>query len=130
MTRINVVPVEELTDQHLRAELRELTRIPNCVVSGKFKLDGDYPKQYTLGQGHVRFFIPKLGWLKQRHQQLMNEVTKRGFVVNDYWPCGVPERFMNDWQPNESAILINRQRILDRWPANAKYYSKPISKPI
>ena len=47
MTRINVVPVESLTDQHLLAELREITCIPNCVVNGKFKLDGNYPKVYS-----------------------------------------------------------------------------------
>lgn len=48
MTRINVIPVEQLTDQHLRAELREITRIPSCVVNGKFKLDGKYPKEYVF----------------------------------------------------------------------------------
>ena len=36
MTRINVVQVQELCDQHLLAEWRELTRIPNGVVTGKF----------------------------------------------------------------------------------------------
>lgn len=30
MTRINLVPPEELCDQHLLAEHRELTRIPNA----------------------------------------------------------------------------------------------------
>lgn len=37
MTRINVVPPSELCDQHLLAEFRELTRIPNGVLYGKFK---------------------------------------------------------------------------------------------
>lgn len=126
MTRINVVPVESLTDQHLRAELREITRIPNCVVDGKFKLDGDYPKEYTLGTGHVRFFIPRLGWLKKRHRLLVEEVTKRGFVANDYWPDNIPTRFMNDWTPTEHSIQINVERIKLRWPKNAKYCSMSV----
>ncbi|HGJ5874346.1 MAG TPA: pyrimidine dimer DNA glycosylase/endonuclease V [Arsenophonus apicola] len=32
MTRINVIPPNELCDQHLLAEHRELTRIPNYNV--------------------------------------------------------------------------------------------------
>ena len=38
MTRINLVPPEELCDQHLLAEHRELTRIPNAVAKGKYHL--------------------------------------------------------------------------------------------
>jgi hypothetical protein len=33
MTRINLIPVEELTDQHLLAEHREIKRIPNAVIN-------------------------------------------------------------------------------------------------
>ena len=45
MTRINLVPPEELCDQHLLAEHRELTRIPNAVAKGKYHLKG--PVSYT-----------------------------------------------------------------------------------
>jgi len=31
MTRINLIPVSELTDEHLLAEHRELKRIPNLI---------------------------------------------------------------------------------------------------
>ena len=37
MVIVNVVPVHELCDQHLLAEHRELTRIPNGLLSGKLK---------------------------------------------------------------------------------------------
>ena len=56
MTRINLVPPEELCDQHLLAEHRELTRIPNAVAKGKFHLKGQ-PTEYKLGEGHVRFLL-------------------------------------------------------------------------
>ncbi len=59
MTRINLVPPEELCDQHLLAEHRELTRIPNAVAKGKYHLKGQ-PAEYKLGEGHVRFFFNKL----------------------------------------------------------------------
>ena len=38
MTRINLVPPAELCDQHLLAEHRELTRIPNAVARGHYSL--------------------------------------------------------------------------------------------
>ena len=65
MTRINLVPPEELCDQHLLAEHRELTRIPNAVAKGKYHLKGQ-PAEYKLGEGHVRFFFNKLAFLKKR----------------------------------------------------------------
>lgn len=34
MTRINLIAPAELCDQHLLAEHRELTRIPNAVAKG------------------------------------------------------------------------------------------------
>lgn len=38
MTRINIVPVEKLYDQHLLAEHREIKRIPNVIKQGKYSL--------------------------------------------------------------------------------------------
>ena len=38
MTRINVVRPEELCDEHLFAEFREMTRIPNKLKAGKLAL--------------------------------------------------------------------------------------------
>ena len=59
MTRINIIPPAELCDQHLLAEHRELTRIPNLVAKGKFSLEGQ-PSDYKLGTGHVKFFFDKM----------------------------------------------------------------------
>ena len=55
MTRINIVPVTELMDQHLIAEYREITMVPgslNRTLSSKKGLD--YQKisdEYTLNNG-------------------------------------------------------------------------------
>lgn len=72
MTRINLVPPAELCDQHLLAEHRELTRIPNAVAKGRFALRGQ-PADYVLGTGHVRFFFDKLAFLKTRYDALHAE---------------------------------------------------------
>ena len=86
MTRINLVPPAELCDQHLLAEHRELTRIPNAVAKGKFHLQGQ-PADYKLGSGHVRFFFDKLAFLLQRYDALHAECRARGFKVQYIWPA-------------------------------------------
>ncbi len=96
MTRINLVPPAELCDQHLLAEHRELTRIPNAVAKGKFSLKGQ-PEDYKLGEGHVRFFFNKLAFLKQRYNLLHEECLARGFNVQYFWTEELPDD-PNLWQ--------------------------------
>lgn len=128
MTRINVVPVEELCDQHLLAEFRELTRIPNCVASGKLKYHyDDRSDRYILGSGHVKFFTNKLGWLKDRYDHLYVECRKRGFNVKYIFP--VPELAakgfkFEHWDVDNNAMAINRNRIQERMPAKARFTKK------
>ena len=121
MTRINLVPVEDLCDQHLLSEHRELTRIPNTIASGKAKLDGNYPRNYTLGKGHVRFFYPRLQWLHNRYAQLHSECLNRRFNVLYKWPDSLPERLYRDWKPTQQDILLNESRIRERMPLKARY---------
>jgi hypothetical protein len=127
MTRINVVPVEELCDQHLLAEHREITRIPNCIDRGRYSLEGQ-PSEYTLGKGHVKFFYDKLGFLFMRHRELHLECVRRGFNVQDRWPSTIMsyeppfDRYLfNDYTPTEEALAINRARIQERMPAKARW---------
>lgn len=129
MTRINVVPVEELCDQHLLAEHRELTRIPNCLISGKYKwFDPERPLQYKLGEGHIKFFTGHVGWLYQRYQQLHQECLNRGFKVQNIWPAAIEVPPVL-YEPTEEALLLNRERILERWPQDARYRGAPAIKP-
>ncbi|WP_200898215.1 pyrimidine dimer DNA glycosylase/endonuclease V [Xenorhabdus khoisanae] len=55
MTRINVILPSELCDQHLLAEHRELTRIPNDIVKKQGNVTLSALSAYTLGKGHVIF---------------------------------------------------------------------------
>lgn len=122
MTRINLVPPQELCDQHLLAEHRELTRIPNAVAKGKFSLKGQ-PIDYKLGEGHVRFFFNKLGFLKKRYDLLHAECKARGFNVQYFWQNELPTdpNLWLDYEPTEQALKANRERIAERMPAKARF---------
>lgn len=122
MTRINVVPVEELTDNFILAEYFELPRIflnvHKLLSKGKEVRDREIPDHYVLGKGHMIFFYHKLHYLYKRHRQLREEGTKRvlslkvdpaaeciemiSFRHTDYW---------GDYEPTPEAIQLNRDRL-------------------
>lgn len=64
MTRINLVPPSELTDQHLFAEFREIKMVPKALARSlkgrrpRGVLEA-IPKEFTLNTGHVMFFYDK-----------------------------------------------------------------------
>lgn len=121
MTRVNLVPPSELCDQHLLAEHREITRIPNCVLSGKYKPVG-IPDSYRLGTGHVRFFMDKLLFIRRRYESLHRECLGRGFKVKDIFPPVVGMADLNkDYTPTPEALALNRARIAERMPKNARF---------
>lgn len=122
MTRINLVDPSELCDQHLLAEHRELTRIPNAVARGRFSLVGQ-PADYKLGEGHVRFFFDKLAFLQRRYAALHEECLARGFRVQNIWPQDLPDTpsLWRDYQPTEQTLALNRERITARMPARARF---------
>lgn len=131
MTRINLIPVSELTDQHLLAEHREIKRIPNLILSGKFSLEWQ-PKEFTLGQGHIKFFYDKILFLSQRYIRLYDECIKRWFKV-EYYIKPFKDLYMsdlsNDWSPTEKDIEVSYQRIQEKIKAKPnfyKYYWQPI----
>lgn len=123
MTRINVVPPQELSRQHLLAEYRELPRVFGLVrkAQGRGATPADFtiPTDYTLGRGHVTFFYNKLLWLSWRHIHLVNEMVSRGyepkFTANLRVEFGdLDYRWFGDWQPDAEALRINRARIKER----------------
>ena len=136
MTRINLVPPAELCDQHLIAEWRELTRIPNGIVAGKYVVNlKEIPKQYTVrtednpdgGKGHMKFFFNKLKFLYKRYSRIRYELLRRGMPVRSMWPYGFAFQFQelwNDYEPTPEAIALNRKRIAERFPKKARYGGK------
>ncbi|NYT38721.1 endonuclease [Allopusillimonas soli] len=121
MTRINCVPVQELSGPHLIAEYRELPRV--FALADKAAARGNFtqPACYTLGKGHVLFFYTRLGYLVKRHGELIKEMKRRGYkpsfsgMKRQDFP-GIPDEYWRDWQPSEDALNLNRQRIRERSP--------------
>jgi deoxyribonuclease (pyrimidine dimer) len=122
MTRINIVPVEELSRQHLIAEYREITRLPGNLSqslnrkSKPFSMS-EIPTEYVLGPGHVKYFFNKMKFLENRYESLVNEMIKRGYKPNFtdktiFRNCD--SIFYNDYVPSLEAIELNRKRIVER----------------
>lgn len=131
MTRINLIDPVSLCDQHLLAEHRELTRIPNTIASGKAKLDlKKIPPSYVLGTGHVCFFYDKLQFLLDRYTELHSECLERGFNVSWKFPLreSLPPMLFGIYAPSVNDKLKNIDRILERAREmkSIKYNSKEI----
>jgi deoxyribonuclease (pyrimidine dimer) len=123
MTRINVVPVEELCNKHLLAEWREMPRLAGYLKrslnrKGKPFNKDEIPRSYLLGQGHVKFFYDKFLFLYKRHRQLTDELISRGFELkyNSDKLRSVPKEYYNDWKPTKEDRFVNRMRIARRMP--------------
>jgi deoxyribonuclease (pyrimidine dimer) len=110
VTRINLVPPEELADQHLFAEFREIKMVPKSLArsirawrervvtamrTGAIKGDPAHaqaiaiammleclPERYTLNSGHVSFFYDKGLYLACRYRALRHELRRRGINFN------------------------------------------------
>ena len=86
MTRVNIVPPNELTDQHLIAEYREITMVPAALhrtLNSKTGLrKNKISTHYTLNAGHVYFFYDKGKYLHNRYYELIDEMKRRGFSPN------------------------------------------------
>lgn len=131
MTRINVVPPQELHSKHLVAEYRELPRVFGLVrIADRQGREVAIPKEYVLGKGHVLFFYDKLMYLSNRHKLIVKEMRRRGYgaqydrslrLVNQYISSG----WWGDWAPTPEALALNRQRIKDRAPKTSCPYVSP-----
>ena len=122
MTRINVVPVEELSQLHLVAEYREITRLPKNLTKSisrktkKFSQD-EIPSDYVLGKGHVKFFYDKMLYLQKRFESLVKEMQRRDYKPK-YTDSSIfipaDESYYKDYKPTKNALKINRERIKER----------------
>jgi hypothetical protein len=116
MTRINVgVKPAELSREHLLAEHREIKRIPNCVRKGRYSMKGQ-PDQFKLGDGHVKFFYDKLGYLKRRYEALYAMCIERKYDVQYYGDAwnGIDENLMGDYEETQRDREIILERINER----------------
>ena len=130
MTRINLVDPQELYDQHLVAEYRELfmvgSSLQRSLRSPKWSVDR-IPVKFTLNKGHVSFFYNKGLYLYKRYLALIEEMVKRNMSPDpertfkrEQWP---DELFL-DWTPSEEDKEIVRARIAERVSEKPKWYRK------
>lgn len=139
MTRINLVDPSELTDQHLFAEFREITRIPAHVIKSSAKLPiknllHHVPDQYRLGYGHVTFFYNKGLFLYKRFDALVAELEVRA-VINfnravRFDTTGIMRHplLYNDYTPSNYEIGLSKARLAERIalkPSWYRYKGKP-----
>lgn len=133
MTRINVVPTEELIRLHLQGEMKEITRVFGLarkaqfdIIKGKRKL----PLEYTLGTGHVLFFYNKLKFIADRYEALVAEMQRRGFKPNPISRKELLDKIdvslHNDYVPTQEALAINRERLCTR----SKAFQERIEKQL
>lgn len=138
MTRVNygIKPIH-LPDKLLLAEHREIKRIPKIFEKSlKSGSINRIPKKFTLGKGHVLFFIDKPFYTYSRYIEIYNECINRGFNVENY---------SNNWYVykrlkfNGTRIRITQQdldlitdrlisRIITYKEPILRYYGKPYSK--
>jgi len=132
MTRINIIPVEELFDQHLIAEYREITMVPAALkrtLNSKNGLDeSKINSQYILNQGHVYFFYNKGKYLDKRYKEIIKEMKIRGFNPDPKrkFPKHIfmDNNLYKDWSPSIEDLKIIQKRIASKLKEKPNWYRK------
>lgn len=128
MTRINLLPPSELSDQHLMAEYRELPMVNAALTRSLASASGFDPRRipdrYTLNAGHVLFFYDKGPWLLSRYAQLIAELRFRGYAVDPdarevRWDHFLPG---GGWEADPEAVEVSRARIIERLRLKPAWY--------
>ena len=133
MTRINLVPPKELSDQHLVAEYREIFMVGSSLQRSMASKSwsetlANLPQQFTLNAGHVKFFYNKGLYLDRRYHRLVDEMRKRGMTPDpsrrfkmEQWPS----KLWKDWKPTDQDLQIIRARIQQRIDEKPGWYRFP-----
>lgn len=129
MTRINLIPPSELSDQHLLTEYREL---PRCI---KQPLNiSDAPTHYCLGKGHMKWARKNWKFLLKRFEELCNEIDYRGFkrsfgskeLENHFHQhYDLPEV---DYNPSKEDVELSRKRINEKVAQKPFWYKWTLRK--
>lgn len=135
MTRVNLVPPQELFDQHLMAEYREIPMVIGSLKRSLASVGGvpmklRIPPTFRLNSGHVSFFYNKGRWLFVRYFALVDELKLRGYAIRpgdravDWGIFARNSLLDNNWKPSEEDIAISRQRIEERVAQKPEWYRK------
>ena len=121
MTRVNVIPPSELSDQHLIAEYHELPR----VIKQKIDTSGA-PGCFVLGAGHMRWARAHWKFTCDRFCEICAEMKYRGFNVN-FAPESLREYVCNicgdgEYVVTNADIEKNRERIREKYNKKPEFY--------
>ena len=148
MTRINLVPPEELMDQHLFAEFREIKMVPKSLARSIAAARKGYalgfqperveqlaaesvlkriPPAFTLNTGHVSFFYDKGAYLVERYALLRQELERRGINFNrgsELDPDGtmLAAPWCGHYTATPEALHIIRTRIAEKIQLKPHWY--------
>ena len=132
MTRINIVAPDELTDQHLIAEYREIFMVAGSLRRTLKSKDGyredKVPKCYTLNAGHVYFFYNKGRYLHNRYRKIVREMRRRGFDAdrNRAFPADifVENNLYRNWRASDKDYEVIQQRLREKIAMKPHWYRK------
>lgn len=125
MTRINLVDVKELSDQHLIAEYREL---PRCI---KQNINiSDAPRKYCPNKGHMKWAKLHSRWLMRRYLDITWEMQYRGIKTNypfyklyEIYETQYYTKECDNWyNPTNSDIQLSRNRIIEKFNLKPNWY--------
>jgi len=128
MTRINLIPPMYLADQHLVAEHKEILQLCGSYRKSKSSKKGidfkNLPKNFTLNDGHVKFFYNKFAYLHKRFLEVQNEMRRRKIHSNKVMNCEQYEidGVYRDWEPSQSDINLICNRIQERIEEKPDWY--------
>ena len=124
-----------LTDEHLFAESRELKMLPSLYKRVGDKSKSKVPSKFTLGKGHMLFFLYKPAYTWHRYDDVLWELRKRGYNVKDEgyrWDVYQQSGCLDTYKETGEEANIVRQRIIERIQSSPKeyfhYYHKRITK--
>lgn len=126
---------KNLTDEHLFAESRELKMLPSLYKRVGDKNINKVPKEFTLGKGHMLFFLYKCAYTLTRYINCYIELKERGYNIkreDDKWKpyywCMYKQQYIETGKESD----IVKQRIIEKIKSSPKkffhYYGKRITK--
>ena len=122
MTRENLIPVYELSDQHLLAEYKEIVR---AILQSINIINA--PTIYCLGKGHVKWAAKYGLFTILRYRKIINELHYRGFKTN-YKASDLLKfaknnnRSLLNYTPTAKDILISKNRIIEKIKQKPNWY--------
>ena len=93
----------------------------------------EIPLFYKMSAGHVKFFYDKGQYLKSRHEELKQEMRRRGMKPELTLHTGMFQHYglMGDWQPTADSLYVNAERLCARimdMADSPRYYKRDITK--